>query len=136
MRVNKELIRNWVKALRSGDYEQSSERLRSDDRFCCLGVLCDVSEIGEWDDDIYEINGIRDVCGLPLPLIEATGLQINCDHFPISKESLEKNDIKSRLSSPTLVDLNDVLNLDFNKIADIIECEFLQEDANTTTEEQ
>lgn len=33
----------WVKALRSGEYEQGRGRLRSsDNKFCCLGVLCNL----------------------------------------------------------------------------------------------
>jgi hypothetical protein len=33
----------WTKALRSGDYEQGEGVLRRGDRFCCLGVLCDLA---------------------------------------------------------------------------------------------
>ena len=32
----------WTDALRSGDYTQGSEYLNCNDRFCCLGVLCDL----------------------------------------------------------------------------------------------
>lgn len=32
----------WVAALRSGDYAQAKTVLRRGDRFCCLGVACDV----------------------------------------------------------------------------------------------
>lgn len=32
----------WVKALRSGEYEQALGRLRDGDTFCCLGVACEV----------------------------------------------------------------------------------------------
>lgn len=31
-----------VTALRSGDYKQGYGRLRGDDKFCCLGVACDI----------------------------------------------------------------------------------------------
>lgn len=45
--MKKEIADLWVKALRSGDYRQTTETLRSLDPqggtgFCCLGVLCDV----------------------------------------------------------------------------------------------
>lgn len=34
----------WLTALRSGEYAQGSQRLRrSNDTFCCLGVLCDLA---------------------------------------------------------------------------------------------
>jgi len=44
--VNKEVKRKWLKALRSGKYEQGTNSLRinKDDKatYCCLGVLCDL----------------------------------------------------------------------------------------------
>lgn len=41
----------WIAALRSGDYDQGREKLRTGDQFCCLGVLCDIASkqgLGEW----------------------------------------------------------------------------------------
>lgn len=32
----------WTKALRSGEYTQGKSVLRRDDKFCCLGVACDL----------------------------------------------------------------------------------------------
>lgn len=32
----------WVEALRSGEYEQTNGALRYEDKFCCLGVACDL----------------------------------------------------------------------------------------------
>ena len=40
--------KKWVDALRSGEYEQTRERLRNDAGFCCLGVLCDVVDSEGW----------------------------------------------------------------------------------------
>ena len=43
--MNKELLKRWVAALRSGEYKQGAEYLRQYDEngnavaFCCLGVL-------------------------------------------------------------------------------------------------
>jgi hypothetical protein len=52
MKVNKNIIKRWVEALRSGKYRQVTGSLRKDDRntqgeacntgFCCLGVLTDM----------------------------------------------------------------------------------------------
>lgn len=41
----------WLEALESGKYEQGHHYLKRDDRFCCLGVLCDLagSSHGDWD---------------------------------------------------------------------------------------
>ncbi len=32
----------WLKALRSGEYQQGKRALRINNEYCCLGVLCDV----------------------------------------------------------------------------------------------
>jgi len=40
--MNKQIKKLWIKALRSGKYEQGRGALRSDGLFCCLGVLCDL----------------------------------------------------------------------------------------------
>lgn len=34
--------KKWVEALRSGKYEQGKMALRHENRFCCLGVACEV----------------------------------------------------------------------------------------------
>lgn len=69
--MNKEVKKLWLEALRSGDYKQGCNLLRSrNDEFCCLGVLCDLAykagiveepEITELGDYMYE----RDVSLLP-----------------------------------------------------------------------
>lgn len=49
--MNQQVKERWLDALRSGEYRQGAGRLRWDDRFCCLGVLCDLhaKETGnEW----------------------------------------------------------------------------------------
>ena len=39
----------WAAALRSGKYKQGQTSLRpEEDRFCCLGVLCDLGESKAW----------------------------------------------------------------------------------------
>lgn len=38
-----EIKKKWIEALLSGEYEQGQNILRtSNDKFCCLGVLCDL----------------------------------------------------------------------------------------------
>lgn len=37
-----ELKQRWLNALRSGNYQQGSGYLNRQERYCCLGVLCDV----------------------------------------------------------------------------------------------
>lgn len=47
------VMERWVNALRSGEYTQGKDRLKTiDNTFCCLGVLCDLysKETGDaWD---------------------------------------------------------------------------------------
>lgn len=44
------LQRRWVEALESGKYEQGMGQLRnSNNRYCCLGVACDVNDPTLWD---------------------------------------------------------------------------------------
>lgn len=47
--MNAEIKAKWIEALRSGKYEQGRGRLRSEDnKYCCLGVLCDLIDPGKW----------------------------------------------------------------------------------------
>ena len=54
--MEKELKRKWLKALRSGEYNQIEGELRSRKGHCCLGVLCDVLDPSRWDD--YDYDGL------------------------------------------------------------------------------
>ena len=40
--MNPRIKQLWINALRSGSYQQGRGRLRGEDGFCCLGVLCDL----------------------------------------------------------------------------------------------
>lgn len=52
--MKRELKAQWLEALRSGKYEQGQFMLRSgDDKYCCLGVLCDISGQGQWKEEGY-----------------------------------------------------------------------------------
>lgn len=41
--MNQEVKKLWVDALRSGEYQQGKGSLRNDNKYCCLGVLCDLA---------------------------------------------------------------------------------------------
>jgi hypothetical protein len=52
--VNPQIKKAWLNALRSGQYKQGQMYLRrrahgAKDRYCCLGVLCDLVEPDKWD---------------------------------------------------------------------------------------
>lgn len=40
---NKANLRRWVKALRSGQYEQGKSYMRTENKYCCLGVAMDLA---------------------------------------------------------------------------------------------
>ena len=40
--MDAQLKRRWIEALRSGEYEQGTDSLQEDNRYCCLGVLCSI----------------------------------------------------------------------------------------------
>jgi hypothetical protein len=42
MEPTKRQIETWVRALRSGEYEQARHVLQKGEKFCCLGVACDI----------------------------------------------------------------------------------------------
>jgi hypothetical protein len=45
-RMNSAAKKKWLAALRSGKYEQARGVIRADDKFCCLGILCEVLRPG------------------------------------------------------------------------------------------
>lgn len=58
--MNHTLKKKWIKALRSGKYKQGKNRLRSlvGEKYCCLGVLCDVSGL-DWEESISECKRFK-----------------------------------------------------------------------------
>lgn len=137
--INKELVRQWVEALRSGKYKQGRSALRNiDNEFCCLGVLCEISkdtlnidwELGLHDIDNHDIY-LMDKNGGVLPDKvwnylgrEATDYKVK---ISITNSKLPSSIVDGYLgNSIYLITLNDVYRLSFGQIADIIEEEFLK----------
>lgn len=94
MPLNKEVITQWVAALRSGDYQQGRGVLcRSyddqPDQFCCWGVLCDLfakeHPRSRWEDNA--ITGVsafvtpaqRRSVHAPADVVEWAGIQFVSD---------------------------------------------------------
>lgn len=52
-------VESWCEALESGKYLQGTQQLRMGNHFCCLGVACDLSGIGEWGSkgNFYYVGG-------------------------------------------------------------------------------
>lgn len=55
--MNQRIKAAWLEALRSGKYQQGIKYLRTaDDKYCCLGVLCDISGKGDWLPTKYDLS--------------------------------------------------------------------------------
>ena len=107
--MNEQVKQKWLSALRSGDYKQTRLHLRTDNGFCCLGVLCDLygkEHNVEWklvDAGIYyEFQDKKAI--LPLSVIEWAGVE----------------DENPEICETPLSRLNDNGST-FNEIADLIE---------------
>jgi len=112
--MKKEIAEKWVKALRSGDYQQGIKRLKIENRFCCLGVLCDISKLTEWDIDqcYFDKIGI-----LPTEVMEWAGMR---DSAGIAYKTGNYNELNYDDGTIHLTNFNDK-GYSFTKIADIIE---------------
>lgn len=139
MTVNKERVKLLVDALRSGDFEQANNMLRTkNDTYCCLGVACEVARLNgigiEWDkkeqgcdcedcrDNRWNFNGsnealgsdVADWYGFPVDGAFANDPQIGDDEFG---------------NAVSMIRANDDLGWDFKKIADAVEKKYLKGDA-------
>lgn len=82
-KMDPELKAKWLEALRSGKYEQGIRVLKTKEgKFCCLGVLCDISGKGSFIEDLgdYDIIGgpiLHANCTGDVVLENIAGLQIN-----------------------------------------------------------
>ena len=74
--TDKTLKKKWIEALRSGKYKLIRGRLHrktnKGNRYCVLGLLCELSEEGEWGSDgLYKIDDvIFPFAALPEPIAE------------------------------------------------------------------
>lgn len=46
--MKEEIAKLWIADLRSGRYEQGTGFLKRDGKYCCLGRLCDISQLGSF----------------------------------------------------------------------------------------
>ncbi len=96
-----EIKEHFVAALRSGKYEQGTHRLRVEDRFCCLGVLCDLHGTEQWENQVADYTYLNESEEPPQEVMEWAGL--------LSEDVA------------TLINLNDVQQKSFREIAEYVE---------------
>lgn len=106
-------VREWISALRSGDYAQVRHvlSLGDNDGFCALGVLVDLDPAAEWTDHgaWYRYMGAMHCSGLCSEMQEELGLGYAVYFIP---------DYQGMMS---VAELNDDLKLSFVEIADFLE---------------
>lgn len=123
---NKENMRLWVDALRSGEYEQGYGALLNDGKYCCLGVACEVAILNgvelakEPVDSEYRPGryafGKETSLFLPGKVQEWLGI-----------DSQEPGVFNTVGIAESVIHLNDSQKKDFSYIADALERTFLVE---------
>lgn len=115
------LKKQWVDALRSGSYRQSTGYLRDDidNGFCCLGVLCEILVEKERLERVdigynYVGSGNRNA-DMRTELDLDLRLELGLDMLVWDGDG-NRSELQARL-----INLNDVDKADFNKIADYLE---------------
>jgi len=110
--MRKDKAMKWVKALRSGKYKQDSDAgvLRTEDgKFCCLGVLADISRGGIKSGSEPFLNDYDNNCGL-----------ISEEGFPFNNNGAAVKIEHGYREYDTLADMNDA-GVSFKEIAKWIE---------------
>lgn len=88
--MKKSVMKKWVKALRSGKYTQARNSLRADSvSYCCLGVLCDISKVGQWEvAGFYHCEESREYGVLPEAVQKYAGIRHQNGTHAVSKKTL------------------------------------------------
>lgn len=111
-----ENARKWIEALRSGEFKQAQERLRTHKRFCCLGVACELyvregGAHGAWEGWTWVGDDEKQGQVLPVDVMEWLGLRTAAGYFE-----------RHGALETSLAAKND-RGASFEEIADVIESE-------------
>lgn len=107
-----EAEKKLIRELREGKRKQHKNSLRGEnDSFCCLGVACDISKLGNWADGSYIVNRAGGFQFLPRDVMDWLG-------WSDSRGGLQ---FSNPFGGPLdLAMLNDY-GFTFDQIADVIE---------------
>ena len=113
--------KQWLTALRSGNYKQAYGVLEEKGAYCCLGVACHLflkdkrkehkDESIAYDSQIYSA---------PMALVKLLGLRNIVGEFDLAQLATDWKE-KINYNYISLAGLNDVANWDFTIIANFIE---------------
>lgn len=98
--MDAQLKADWVKALRSGEFEQARELLTDGKGYCCLGVLCKVAGL-----QLSGGNAVIGPSGNPAGYTPITQLLGGVPYYDLS----ERNDGNSDYHSHTFAELADYI---------------------------
>lgn len=116
----------WVEGLESGKYKQGQNQLRDGDHYCCLGVACDVLGIPaaratpEYDSQIFTYEGQTEF----LP----RSAKVKLGFGSVGREGISLPhpvDTEFGITCNTLTELNDIGEMSFEEIAQIIRKQFI-----------
>jgi hypothetical protein len=69
----------WVDALRSRKYPQGHGALKTEEGYCCWGLLCEISGLGSWvygnDGTFYVVGDERGDAYIPNPVADWAGIE-------------------------------------------------------------
>ena len=146
----KENVKLWLAALRSGEYDQQQAVLKNGFGYCCLGVACDVyrkqTGKGNWIDTTDSRGGFTFDTGDVYNNVEIIDSPAIREHFGFDDVSgfnippfflpSENGDEGTGTTLPIrLTEVNDELELTFPQIADLIEKYILNGEKPMTTEQ-
>jgi hypothetical protein len=106
-KMNQDVKKRWVEALRSGKYKQNKNKLRTKDGneyyYCCLGVLCDLYYENGWNGDHHLDRAFTEP---PKQVCDWAGLKESDPYIAPNISAMKANDS---------------LNMSFDEIATLIE---------------
>lgn len=103
-KMNALVKKKWLEALRSGEYQQTKGHLKDAEGHCCLGVLCEITNLGTWEPVYhggeiltYRVNGkVASECDglLPEAVVHATGVDDAAQTalYPMNDSHLDPKD--------------------------------------------
>jgi hypothetical protein len=130
--MNPDVKQMWLKDLRSGEFEQGQGYLRAEDKYCCLGVLCEIAvregvisppEKAAYGDYYrYGDDLSRDYLVLPQAVREWAGLEKAGPEVPVPP-GFPEDPCRDGSDVISLTELNDHAEMpySFPQLADLIE---------------
>lgn len=100
-KLNPDLKKQWIEALRSGDYQQCRAKLTDGKGYCCLGVLAKISDRLDENGRFKHSKNIGSPCAL------SGGLSCEILHFTTQSKLMGEND-----SGKTFAEIADMIEKD------------------------